>query len=154
VNASVEEALRLAIIARPECFGLKAEDVNPLLRYTLMVASGEDAGEANLAEYCFDECNGKVYTRLTELLSHDAAKLRTSKGKPAKHKQAGNGNPASNAGLSTGGKLSPKQLRYLGYLLHQKGETPDYKAIGELTTKQATLRIRDLERELGVNNEA
>jgi hypothetical protein len=45
-------------------------------------------------------------------------------------------------------KVTPKQVRYLGYLQHQLNEKPDYKEIGKLTQKQATLRIKDLEKEV------
>lgn len=150
MNVSIEEAIRLAIISRPECFGLMPEDVNPLLKFVMCMTSGEEVDRDNLPAFCFDECNGKVYHRLTEVLRYDA-KVKpgtTAKQQPSPQTSSGNGK------AKPAGKLSVKQLKYMGYLLHQKGEVPDYKEIGELTTKQATMRIKDLEAELEVGSEA
>jgi hypothetical protein len=145
MNVSIEEAIRLAIISRPECFGLMPEDVNPLLKFVMCMTSGEEVDRDDLPAFCFDECNGKVYHRLTEVLRYDAQAKPGTSAKPNQSQPASNGNGKPKP---AGGKLSVKQLKYLGYLLHQKGEVPDYKAIGELTTKQATMRIKDLEAEL------
>jgi hypothetical protein len=149
---SVENALRLAILGQPESFGLLPEDVNPLLRFMLMVAEGGDEDSAKLVAGCFDECSTVVYQKVVELLKHDATRKPKSaptgnEPKPAKAKSNGKAAPS-------GAKLSTKQLRYLGYLYRQLGEEPDYKAISILTQKQATMRIREMEEQLGVANEA
>ncbi len=149
MNVSIEEAIRLAIISRPECFGLMPEDVNPLLSFVMRMTSGEEVDREDLSAFCFDECNSKVYQRLTEVLRYDANGKPATPAKPKPMAPSSNGDSKGKA-KSPGGKLSVKQLRYLGYLLRQKGELPDYKAIGELSTKQATMRIKDLEAELGL----
>ena len=154
MNVSIEEAIRLAIISRPECFGLMPEDVNPLLSFVMRMTSGEEVDREDLSAVCFDECNSKVYHRLTEVLRYDASGKPTTTARPKPKASLSNGDSKGKA-KPAASKLSVKQLRYIGYLLHKaNGEKPDYKAIGELTTKQATMRIKDLEAELGVNGEA
>ena len=75
-----------------------------------------------------------------------------------KRNGSGSGNAAkpsqrkSRSGSGSNGngepKVSVKQLRYIGYLQRQLDEEPNYKEIAELTQRQATSRIRELEKEL------
>lgn len=149
---SVENALKLAILQRPEWFGLLPEDVNPLLRFVLKAIEGDDEDSSMLASACFEECNGVLYQKVIELLKVDVVRGARQKPEAAEAKAE---RPTEEAKASAGGsKLSVKQLRYLGYLHRQLGEEPDYKAIGKLTQKQATMRIRELEQQLGVASEA
>ena len=99
MDVSIEEAIRLAIIARPECFGLMPEDVNPLMLFVIRMTSGDEVDREDLAAVCFDECNAKVYNRLTEVLRYDA---QAKPGATAKPKPASNGNGKAKP---AGGKL-------------------------------------------------
>ena len=152
MSLPVETALKIAILTSPEYFGLKPEDINPLLRFTVQLAEGEDEDSAKLVSSCFDFCNSQLYGKVTEVLRTDYTSRPTTPAKKPAKPSSGNGEIQTKPGGVA--KLTIRQLKYLGYLLHQKGEAPDYKKIGELTTKQATMRIKDLEAELGVSREA
>ena len=143
MDVSIEEAIRLAILSRPECFGLLPEDVNPLLRFALRMAAGEEIDRDDLSTVCFDECNSRVYEKLTEVLSYDARAKGGAVPSPGKRQKPQG--KASGNGKKGAPKLSVKQLRYLGYLLRQQGDEPDYDEISKLTTTQATMRIKELE---------
>jgi hypothetical protein len=156
---SSDDAVRLAILRHPEVFGLKGEDVNPLLKFTL---EKSDAGDKMpdpdlLMDECLEHCELMIELRIEMVLSH-----RTPKGEPADKPdkpqkadgektpttKSGNGEKLKAAPKENGSKITIKQLRYLGYLKHQLGAKPDYDEIENLSQKQATMLIKDLEKEL------
>ncbi len=63
MHVSIEEAIRLAIISRPECFGLIPEDVNPLLLFVMRMTSGEEIECDDLPAFCFDPVRLEILTR-------------------------------------------------------------------------------------------
>jgi len=154
---SSNDAIRLAILRHPEVFGLKGEDVNPLLKFTL---EKSDAGDKMLdpdvlmAE-CIDHCELMIELKVEMVLSYRTQKAvpadkpdkpQKADEKPPAHK--GDGATPKPAPKQNGSKITIKQLRYLGYLKHQLGKKPDYDEIGNLSQKQATMLIKDLEKEL------
>jgi hypothetical protein len=176
MHSPLEITMRIAILRYPETFGLKEEEVNPLLQYTFVTAEieGSDIDYDDILSRCIHTCEMTIADKITEilkgkgresvgemLLSNHIKKALLKAGKnPAdsngKNPADNNGNgknPAESNGNGNsqdekGYKVTPKQVRYLGYLQHQLGEKPDYKEIGKLTQKQATLRIKDLEKEV------
>jgi len=193
-DQSVETAVKLAVLKTPEAFGLRPEDVNPLLQFVLIGA--EDSvpkdGLEDVIRQCQFECVKAVNAKVRQILSGKAAEAIISENvvgedddseivdfededdaesepvparpqsKNVKGNSKRNGSNGGSAAKpsqrksrpSTGAsaygepKVSVKQLRYIGYLLRQMDEEPDYKAIADLTQKQATQRIRELEGEL------
>ena len=152
---SSNDAVRLAILRHPEVFGLKGEDVNPLLKFTLEKADAGDKmpdPDVVMAE-CIEHCELMIELRVEMVLS-----CRTPKAEPADKPQkadekpptakSGNGEKVKPVPKQDGSKITIKQLRYLGYLKHQLGKKPDYDEISNLSQKQATLLIKDLEKEL------
>lgn len=153
---SSNDAVRLAILRHPEVFGLKGEDVNPLLKFTL---EKSDAGDKMpdpdvLMAECIDHCELMIELRVEMVLTCRARKAEPTD-KPQKAvaekppaAKSGNGEKAKPVPKQDGSKITIKQLRYLGYLKHQLGKKPDYDEISNLSQKQATLLIKDLEKEL------
>jgi len=132
----LELALRLAILLRPESFELTQENVNPLLLYELREAERLASGDSEevLWSDCFAECVTELQAKLDQLT---ASKSTT---KPP-------GKPDSKvAAASKSGKVTQAQIKKIGYLLYQRGETPNYKEIGKLTMAQASARIVELEK--------
>lgn len=153
-------ALKLAVIRFPEAFGLKDEEVNPLLAYTLIMAeSHEDIidHESILLDFVV-ECEKTVDSKVTLITSGRAKMPDLNCGRQPEYdmgedklKNSGNGKvttPYPKKGGNGESKLSVKQLRYIGYLKHQLGQKPDYGEIENLTQKAATMLIKDLEKEV------
>jgi len=147
-------AVKLAVISFPEAFGLKAEEVNPLLAYTLIMAEAHEEiiDHESILEDFVVECEKTVDSKVHLILSGRAKMPDLSGKQPEKEpepKKPGNGqtkpHPKEKDG---GGKLSMKQLRYIGYLKHQLGHKPDYGEIENLSPKAATMLIKDLEKEV------
>jgi len=152
-------SLEIAILRYPQAFGLMDEEVNPLLQFALVSAEfeGSDFDPDEMYAECIHGCKQTVANKVKQILEGNS------------RKPAGNGKLLSNhvrkviaksrktpddddnpepKQKTKGGKISVKQLRYLGYLQHQLGDKPDYKEIATLTAKQATMQIKDLEKEL------
>ena len=155
MNALSKYAVKLAVLQFPEAFGLRDEDVNPILAYTLVMAeSAEDIiDHESILEDFLVECSQTVDSKVALILT-GRAEMPDIKGNQSKgNGSAGETRPAkpSNGKTSSkdkGGKLSNKQLRYIGYLKHQLGQNPDYDQISGLSAKAATMLIKDLEKEL------
>ena len=197
---SAEYAVKLAVLRNPEAFGLRQEDVNPLLQFVMLGTERDIPQECleDVIRQCQFDCAKAVNAKVAEVLSGQAGAIRKSpvvpdssdedepqildfdyeeepeddadsepepepqkapvgvastkrNGKPAASAaKPSQGKPRSRTGPNTYGepKVSVKQLRYIGYLQRQLDEEPDYKEIAELTLKQATMRIRELEKEL------
>lgn len=160
-----EDAIKLAILNHPQTFGLAPSEVNPMLMFVqLCIEQGATHGSVELWKYCFDAVNETLHHKVVEVFTglsviqgkvQDAAIAAESyeevepepASKPEPVRKTGNGKPACNGTVigSPGRELSTKQLRYLGYLIRQTGEEPDYSIISKLSQKEATLRIKDLE---------
>jgi hypothetical protein len=152
-------AVKLAVLQFPEAFGLKDEEVNPLLAYTLIMAEAEEEiidHESILEDFVVD-CEKTVDSKVHLILS-GRAKMPDLSGKEPetkrevapqaeKSRKPGNGKYHLKE-KDGGGKLSVKQLRYIGYLKHQLGQKPDYGEIESLSQKAATMLIKDLEKEV------
>jgi hypothetical protein len=148
-------AVKLAVLQFPEAFGLKDEEVNPLLAYTLIIAEVHEEiidHESILMDFVV-ECEKTVDSKVHLILS-GRAKMPDLSGKqpekepePEKPRKLCNGNSHAKE-KDGGGKLSVKQLRYIGYLKHQLGQKPDYGEIESLSQKAATMLIKDLEKEV------
>ncbi len=145
---SSKYAVRLAILQYPEAFGLKDEDVNPFISYTLIMAeAGEDIiDHESILEDCVVEVEKTLQSKVHLILS-GRAEMPELPDKPenGQDKKTAKSNASSK---DRGSKISNKQLRYIGYLHHQLGRKPDYDEIGGLFQKAATMRIKDLEKEL------
>jgi len=149
-------AVKLAVLRFPEAFGLKDEEVNPLLAYTIVMAEAHEEiiDHESILEGFVVECERTVDSKVHLTLS-GRAKMPNLSGKQLEKepepepKKSGNGqikpHPKEKDG---GGKLSVKQLRYIGYLKHQLGHKPDYGEIESLSPKAATMLIKDLEKEV------
>ncbi len=148
MNALSKYAVKLAVLQFPEAFGLRDEDVNPILAYTLVMAeSAEDIiDHESILDDFMVECSQTVDSKVSLILS-GRVEMPEVRDKPDNGQVK---KPADNQGSSKdrGSKISNKQLRYIGYLQHQLGQKPDYDAIGGLSQKAATMRIKDLEKEL------
>jgi len=133
----IKTALKLAILSNPEAFGLRASDLNPLHILAERKAIGEDKEyegddlETQILE-CFEGCDTLLTSKVAELLKGVPEK------KPAKPRRGES---------SKGPKISTKQLRFLGYLIRQTGEEPDYKELKKLTQAQASKKIAEMEKE-------
>lgn len=163
-----EDAIKLAILNHPQTFGLAPSEVNPMLMFTqLCIEQGATHSSVELWKYCFDAVNETLHHKVVEVFTglsivqgkaQDAAIATESEEQvepepqpaPQPARKTGNGKPAGNGNVigSPGRELSTKQLRYLGYLIRQTGEEPDYSIISKLSQKEATLRIKDLEAEV------
>lgn len=145
---STEYAVRLAVLQHPEAFGLKDEDVNPFISYALiMIEDGEDIIDI---ESVLDDCVVEVERTLdskVHLILSGRAEMPELPEKP-KNGQTEKPDKGNASSKNHGSKISNKQLRYIGYLHHQLGRKPDYKEVSTLTQRQATMRIKDLEKEL------
>ena len=148
-------AVKLAVLQFPEAFGLKAEEVNPLLAYTLIMAEAHEEiiDHESILEDFVVECERTVDSKVHLILS-GRAKMPDLSGKqpekepePVRPRKEGNGKSYAKE-KDGGGKLSVKQLRYIGYLKHQLGHKPDYGEIENLSPKAATMLIKDLEKEV------
>jgi len=150
--------MRIAILQSPEVFAMKQEEVNPLLQYTFVAADFDDkeVDYDDVLARCIHNCEKAIASKINQILTGDSHKSVGSEmlaSNIVKKALLNNGSsekeevsePKKN---NKGEKISVKQLRYLGYLQHQMGEKPDYKEIGKLTPKQATMKIKDLEKEL------
>jgi hypothetical protein len=152
-------AVKLAVLQFPEAFGLKDEEVNPLLAYTLIMAEAHEEiiDHESILEDFVVECMKTVDSKAHLILS-GRAKMPDLSGKepetkqevaPQTEKPRKPGNGKYHAKEKDGvGKLSVKQLRYIGYLKHQLGQKPDYGEIESLSQKAATMLIKDLEKEV------
>jgi hypothetical protein len=154
VRASAENAIRLAILLRPEAFGLTAEEVNPLLKNILQLDADADEGSTHSWQDAFTECSATLHSKVVEVLGTTKAKApaaKKPKAKPAAEPSS-NGHGGDKALVAVGvgvDKITVKQLRYIGFLYRQLEEEPDYKNdIGRLSTTQATMRIKELEKRL------
>lgn len=135
-----------------------------LIFVQLCIEQGATHGSVELWRYCFDAVNETLHHKVVEVFTglsivqgkaQDAAITAESeeqvepepKTAPQPVRKTGNGKHAGNGTVigSPGRELSTKQLRYLGYLIQQNGEEPDYTIISKLSQKEATLRIKDLE---------
>jgi len=175
-------------LRNPEVYGLRQQDVNPLLQFVLL-GTEEAIPQDQLQDVirkCQWDCARIVNNKVRDVLSRNAAEAVILQNREpvenelesivadddepeavapvqdyrsnTKRNGSGSGNAAkpsqrksrSGAGSNGNGepKVSVKQLRYIGYLQRQLDEEPDYKAIAELTQRQATSRIRELEKEL------
>ena len=148
-------AVKLAVLRFPEAFGLKDEEVNPLLAYTLIMAEAHEEiiDHESILEGFVVECERTVDSKVHLILS-GRAKMPDLSGKqpekepePEKPRKEGNGQSRAKE-KDGGGKLSVKQLRYIGYLKRQLGQKPDYGEIENLSPKAATMLIKDLEKEV------
>lgn len=161
-----ENAIKLAILNHPQTFGLTEAEVNPMLGFVQhCMEHGEEKGPVELWRLYFEAVNTTLHKKVVEVFTglsamqgraQDAAIAAESGNEAAPEPQpspspagnSGNGELAGNAGASgaSSGKLTPAQLRKIGFLLHQLGKTPDYKNdISLLSRSQATQRIKDLE---------
>jgi hypothetical protein len=163
VPRHAEDSIKLAILNHPQTFGLAPSEVNPMLMFVqLCIEQGATHGSVELWKYCFDAVNETLHHKVVEVFTglsviqgkaQDAAIAAEScdepepASKPEPVRKACNGKPAGKGNVigSPGRELSTKQLRYLGYLIRQTGEEPDYSIISKLSQKEATLRIKDLE---------
>ncbi len=152
------DELRALILKQPHVFGLRADYVNPLLLYQGRIIDEPDSDPNELILECFQFCKTNVERKHYEFTHPDPnleeqepqinaiknGKSNTGNGKakgkfPPKVSQNGTG-------------ITPKQLRYLGYLWRQLGEEPNYDDIGKLSQAQATMRIKTLEEKLGLSS--
>jgi hypothetical protein len=153
-------AVKLAVIQHPEAFGLKDEEVNPLLAYTLIMAEAHEDiidHESILFDFVV-ECEKTVDSKVALILTGRAKMPDLNGGKQPEYdmgedklSKPGNGKatkPYAKKERNDDGKLSVKQLRYIGYLKHQMGLKPDYGEIENLSPKAATMLIKDLEKEV------
>lgn len=150
MHALSKYAVKLAVLQFPEAFGLRYEDVNPILAYTLVMAETHEViidHESILADFMV-ECERTVDSKVSLVLSGrtEMPDLRNQPGKEPDKKSV-NEKPKTPS-QDNGSKISNKQLRYVGYLHHQLGQKPDYDEIGNLSQKAATMHIKDLEKEL------
>ena len=158
----VENSIKLAILSCPQCFGLTAAEVNPLLmRLQQVMEFGDPESLSEDWQRCCSEVNTTLHQKVAEILSvAPKAKSQGSQSEPQpetrnrqRHTKSGATDarsPAKPAGPARAPsepqrELSVKQLRYLGYLIRQTGEEPDYTINSKLSQKEATLRIKDLE---------
>jgi hypothetical protein len=161
-----EDAIKLSILNHPQTFGLAPSEVNPMLMFVQhCIEQGAPHNSVELWKHCFDAVNETLHQKIVEVFTglsviqgkaQDAAIAAESGDEVAQEPQptpaaltrkSGNGKQAGNGVVigSPGRELSVKQLRYLGYLIRQSGEEPDYSIISRFTQKEATLRIKDLE---------
>ena len=159
-----EDAIKLAILNHPQTFGLAPSEVNPMLMFVQhCIEQGAPHNSVELWKHCFDAVNETLHHKIVEVFTGlsvvqskalDSAIAAESEDDvpepqpaPAPTRKSSNGKPAGNGVVigSPGRELSIKQLRYLGYLIRQSGEEPDYSIISKFTQKEATLRIKDLE---------
>jgi len=148
MSESSKYAVQLAILQNPEAFGLKDKDVNPFISYALiMIEDGEDTIDI---ESVLDDCVVEVEQTLASKVQLILSGRTEISDRPEKPENGQAKKPAKNNASSkdNGSKISNKQLRYIGYLQHQLGRKPDYAEIGTLSQKAATMRIKDLEKEL------
>ena len=158
MHTSLEITMRIAILQSPEIFAMKEEEVNPLLQYTFVAADFDDVeiDYDDVIARCIHNCEKTIASKINQILNGDSYKSVGSEmlaSNIVKKALLNNGSsekekvtePKKNG---KGGKISVKQLRYLGYLQHQMGEKPDYKEISKLSIKQATMKIKDLEKEI------
>ncbi len=152
------DELRILIMKQPHVFGLRADYVNPLLLYQTKLVTEPDSDSNDFILECFQFCKTNVERKHYEL-THPDPNLEDQEPELVEHNSSkptnGNGktkskfSPKTNSN-STG--ITPKQLRYLGYLWRQLGEEPNYDDIGKLSQTQATMRIKTLEDKLGLTN--
>jgi hypothetical protein len=160
VAQDAESAVRIAILSEPESFGLTKAQVNPALLYHLRkVEVGEGMGADELYRQCFESVQTCLYNKVVEvftgmkLVMPGVPAVKEGKNEPsepeeqqpppkAKPKQP---KPASRKPAPSKDMLTTKQLRYIGYLLRQLGETPNYQEIANLTQSEATGRIMELQ---------
>jgi hypothetical protein len=167
-----EFAVKVAVLRTPEAFGLKDIDVNPLLNFVLAQAK-DDAPKDNLEQVlrnCMFACTKTVNAKVREILFGKAAGDALSNGgdngksqdEQRDEKPSGNGGQTSakptdskarsskdaKDGSSVDGKASVKQIRFIGYLTRQLNREPNYDEIAALTQRQASMRIKDLEKEV------
>jgi hypothetical protein len=154
VSVSTEGAIRLAILLRPEAFGLTAEEVNPLLKNILQLEADADEGSTHSWQDAFTECSATLHAKVVEVLSTAKAKAPAAlkpKARPAAEPSS-NSHSGGKALVAVGlgvDKITTKQLRYIGFLYRQLEEEPDYKNdIGRLSQAQATMRIKELEKKV------
>jgi len=148
-------AVKLAVLQFPEAFGLRAEEVNPLLAYTIVMAEAHETiiDHESILEDFVIECEKTVDSKVHLILSGRAKMPDLSGKQPEKEpepepKKSGNGQTKPHPKENGGGKLSVKQLRYIGFLKHKLGHKPDYGEIENLSPKAATMLIKDLEKEV------
>lgn len=152
MSVSCEDAIRLAILLRPEAFGLTAEEINPLLKNILQLDSDADESNTHSWQDAFTECSATLHSKVVEVLGGVKPKstaAKKPKAQPAAEPSS-NGHGSSKALVAVGvgvDKITTKQLRYIGFLYRQLEEEPDYKNdIGRLSQTQATMRIKELEK--------
>lgn len=160
-----EAAIRLAILNHPQTFGLTTAEVNPMLLYVQRsIEQGESHGSVELWKHCFDLVNTTLHHKVIEVFtglsvvqgeaqaaaiaaeSNDEAEPEPER-KPESARRTTSRRSSGNSRVigSPGRELSTNQLRYMGYLIRQLGDVPDYSIIAKLSQKEATLRIKELE---------
>jgi len=154
VSVSCEDAIRVAILLRPEAFGLTAEEVNPLLKNILALDADPDEVNTYPWQEAFTECSATLHSKVVEVLGTAKGKAPAAKKPSAKpaSEPSSNGHAGGTAVVAVGvslDKITTKQLRYIGFLCRELKEEPDYKNdIGRLSQTQATMRIKELEKRL------
>jgi len=134
---------------------------NPLLQFVLIDAEtdADSIDIEDVVKQCVHECAKAVNGKVAQILSGNASDVviseNTKSHSPAKTPDTSRNRSSKKSGGKSSGeraapKISVRQLRYIGYLLRQKGEEPDYKTIAEMTQREATMRIKELEREASV----
>ena len=152
-------SLEIAILRYPQAFGLMDVEVNPLLQFALVSTEfeGSDFDLDEVYTECINGCKQTVANKIKQILDGNSRKSagngkllsnHVRKAIPKNKKSPDDNDNSEPKQKSKGYNISVKQLRYLGYLQHQLGDKPDYKEISKLTQKQATIKIKDLEKEL------
>jgi hypothetical protein len=171
MSAEMQEALQLAILEHPAVFGLPPAEVNPLVLYIQhrMDFTVQPEEDAALRQDCFAQAKAVLEAKLLAVLgsfSHIQDELASQAitaeveappapeplSKPSRPpgrkppyqngKAAGNGKARRNSSTSREAGVTPRQIKYYGYLCHQAGEVPDYTAFAQLTLNQASARIK------------
>ena len=153
------DELRVVIMKQPHVFGIRAEYVNPLLLFYTRLAEDPDYDPMELVHECFQFCKSNVERKHYELIHPDVSEGDQQSEPPVATKNGNNHTTNGKAkgkippkASSNGTGITPKQLRYFGYLLRQLGDEPNYDDIGKLSQTQATMRIKTLEEKLGITS--
>jgi hypothetical protein len=171
MSATIEElreAMQLAILEHPAVFGLHPSEVNPLRIYLQRrMDRNESAPAETIWRECFEQALEAVEQKFLAVIGSFSAvkdeltaelaaeppagaqpkpapmpetlrKRAGSNGKLAATKARRNTSPQREA------SVTPRQIKYYGYLCHQAGEVPDYTNFSQLTLNQASARIKAL----------
>jgi hypothetical protein len=167
----VQEALQLAIVEHPAIFGLHPREVNPLVIFLQrrMDCNEADRDEEVIWQECFQRAKSTVEEKLLALLgcfapiqadlAAELADIPEVKAPPepkpvpaprslrnrADQARAAAPRARRNTSPQRGQSVTPKQIKFYGYLCHQLGQVPDYPEFAKLSLNQASARIKAMD---------